>query len=234
MQLVEASSFAVRSAVIQLRCPGTPLGFALFPMIHLATPAFYTDVMARLGACQLIVAEAGRGGRAPAAWQALTLVYRLSGRARRWGLVTQRLMLTELGVPVVRPDMDADQFRCGWRRLPALVRLGAWVMAPAYGIGLLVFGSRQFLARRLGSTEDLPTREDELGYDRFDALKELVVDDRDALLVQALDGIYQQRSQEPISVAVVYGAGHMPAVVRHLARYSYRASSAEWLTVFRC
>jgi hypothetical protein len=50
--------------------------------------------------------------------------------------------------------------------------------------------------------------------------------------VRALDTIHQQRSQEPISVAVVYGAGHMPAVVRSLARYGYRASSAEWLTVF--
>jgi hypothetical protein len=232
MQLIEASTFAVRSAVIQLRRTGTPLGFVLFPMIHLATPAFYADVMARLAGCQLIVAEAGRGGRPPAAWQALTLSYRLSGRARRWGLVTQRLALAELGVPVVRPDMDADQFRRGWRRLPGLVRLGGWVLAPAYAVGLLVFGSREFLARRLGSSEDLPTREDELGYGRFDPLKELVVDDRDVLLVRALDGIYQQRSQEPISVAVVYGAGHMPAVVRHLATYGYRASSAEWLTVF--
>ena len=50
--------------------------------------------------------------------------------------------------------------------------------------------------------------------------------------MRALDTIHQQRSQEPISVAVVYGAGHMPAVVRSLARYGYRASSAEWLTVF--
>jgi hypothetical protein len=32
---------------------------------------------------------------------------------------------------------------------------------------------------------------------------------------------------------VVYGAGHVPAVVRALlARYGYRPRSAEWLTVF--
>jgi pheromone shutdown protein TraB len=70
------------------------------------------------------------------------------------------------------------------------------------------------------------------GTAAFDALQELLVADRDALLVGALDAIHQQRSQEPISVAVVYGAGHMPAVVRSLAGYGYRASSAEWLTVF--
>jgi pheromone shutdown protein TraB len=78
----------------------------------------------------------------------------------------------------------------------------------------------------------LPTREEELGYGRFDALEELLIDNRDTLLVRALDTIHQRRSQEPISVAVVYGAGHMPAVVRYLARYGYRPSSAEWLTVF--
>jgi len=34
-------------------------------------------------------------------------------------------------------------------------------------------------------------------------------------------------------VAVVYGAGHMPGVVHHLATaYGYRPRDAEWLTVF--
>jgi hypothetical protein len=46
------------------------------------------------------------------------------------------------------------------------------------------------------------------------------------------DTIHQQRSQEPISLTVVYGAGHMSALVRYLTRYGYRASSAEWLTLF--
>lgn len=63
--------------------PGTPLGFVLFPMIHLATPAFYADVMTRLAGCQLIVAEGGLGAERTAGGQALTLSYRLAGRARR-------------------------------------------------------------------------------------------------------------------------------------------------------
>ena len=52
-------------------------------MIHLATPAFYADVMTRLAGCQLIVAEGGRGVERTAGAQALTLSYRLAGRARR-------------------------------------------------------------------------------------------------------------------------------------------------------
>ena len=82
--------------------------------------------------------------------------------------------------------------------------------------------------------EDLPTRDGELAADgRFDKLAELLLDDRDALLVRALEAIHEQRSQEPISVAVVYGAAHMPAVARALAaRYGYRLVGAEWVTVF--
>ena len=115
MQLIEVSSFAMRSAVIRLRRSGTPLEFVLFPMIHQATPAFYAEIMARLGRCQLIVAE---------------------------------------------------------------------------GVGKTA-------------------------------------------VVQALEAVHQQRSQEPISVAVVYGAAHMPAVARALAaRYGYRPMGAEWVTVF--
>lgn len=204
-------------------------------MIHLATPAFYEEVADRLGRCQLIVAEGGTGLGRTAAGQALTMVYRLSGLARRWGLVTQRLSLQRVGVPVVLPDMDAEQFRRGWRRLPLLVQASLLVLMPVYAIGLLVFGSRRFLARQLGSLENLPTLDEELATDGpYAAMDQLLLDDRDALLVAALDAIHQQRSQEPISVAVVYGAEHLRAVVRALsARHGYRAVGAEWVTVFR-
>jgi pheromone shutdown protein TraB len=60
-----------------------------------------------------------------------------------------------------------------------------------------------------------------------------VVDDRDRLLLRALDSIHQRRRHEAVEVAVVYGAGHMPAVVQYLsARLGYRAASAQWFTVF--
>jgi hypothetical protein len=65
MQLVEASSFAVRSAVIQLRRPDTPLGFVLFPMIHLATPAFYAEVIPASPAASSSSPRVVRGSSGP-------------------------------------------------------------------------------------------------------------------------------------------------------------------------
>ena len=48
----------------------------------------------------------------------------------------------------------------------------------------------------------------------------------------ALCRLHEERGGESIEVAVVYGAAHVPAVVRGLLnRYRYRPRGAEWLTV---
>jgi hypothetical protein len=67
----------------------------------------------------------------------------------------------------------------------------------------------------------------------WDAIDQVIVDDRDALLLDALSDIHRQRCEEPVDVAVIHGAAHMPAVIyRLLARHGYRARTAEWVTVF--
>ncbi len=74
---------------------------------------------------------------------------------------------------------------------------------------------------------------EDLVPDQAGEFEEPIVDSRDRLLLSALDAIHDERCSEAIAVAVVYGAGHMPAVVHHLlGRYGYRAREADWLTVF--
>jgi hypothetical protein len=56
--------------------------------------------------------------------------------------------------------------------------------------------------------------------------------ERDDRLLAALTRLHEQRCGEDIEVAVVYGAAHVPAVVRGLRdRYGYRPRSADWLTL---
>jgi hypothetical protein len=56
---------------------------------------------------------------------------------------------------------------------------------------------------------------------------------RDTLLADCLASIYNAHRDETFDVAVVYGAGHMPAITRELnRRFGYRPRRAEWLTVF--
>lgn len=55
--------------------------------------------------------------------------------------------------------------------------------------------------------------------------------ERDDRLLAALGHLHQERGGEDIEVAVVYGAGHVPAIVRGLNRSGYRPRSADWLTI---
>lgn len=63
MQIIEVTDLAVRSAIIRLRRRETPLQFVLYPMIHVARPAFYAAVTARLKRADVVVAEGVGGGR---------------------------------------------------------------------------------------------------------------------------------------------------------------------------
>jgi hypothetical protein len=231
MQIIEVSIVGVRSAVISLKRPDTPMQFVLIPMLHLGTPDFYKAVKSRLRDCQLVVAEGIRGRSATGS--VLTLSYRLLRRNRRLGLVVQDLNLDSLGITVIRPDMTGAQFEKRWRQaVPVAQQLMVWCLAPLFAVAMLLAGNRRMLSRYL-ALDDLPTREQELQSEGFGDLDKVIVDERDALLLDALLSIHKEHSSEPISVGVVYGAGHMPGVAAALlSRLGYRARSAEWLTVF--
>jgi pheromone shutdown protein TraB len=137
-----------------------------------------------------------------------------------------------IGVPVIRPDLTARQARLAWRAVPVIQRLAVVCLVPAFALAFWLFGTRTVLARYL-RLEDLPDHVDEQMRQAAPELVKMIVDDRDAMLVEALNSLHQTRSSEPITVAVVYGAGHIPAVIRALyAHYGYRPRAAAWLTVF--
>jgi hypothetical protein len=230
MQIIEVTGLGVRSAVITMRRNGTPLRFVLFPMMHVAAPSFYRQVHRRLSECDLIVAEGVRGKSRQLS--ALTLAYRFAPRRRRNGLEEQNeALLLPDGIPVVRPDVTAAQAIADLRTLPRWMYLLLLAAAPVMGMIFAVRGPRAFLDEDL-EVEDLPktTRAEELADH---AVSGVLTGRRDELLLAALDEIHAERRDEPIAVAVLYGAGHIPAVAAGLMnRHGYRPRQAEWLTVF--
>lgn len=219
----------VRSAVITLRAPGRQQEIVLYPMLHLGSPQFYADVAAGLRECDVIVAEGIRGRSLIT--EAVTAAYRLPGRSRRLALVRQRIDYAGLTAEVITPDMTGAQLHAGWRRVPVLQRVALLLAAPVVGVFFWLVGTRRILAR-YAATEDLPGDADIILRDKAQALTELILDRRDALLGAALDEILARPGGETARIAVVYGAGHMAALTRYLyARYGYRARHAEWLTV---
>ncbi|MBC9714714.1 hypothetical protein H9Y04_19330 [Streptomyces sp. TRM66268-LWL] len=228
MQIIEVTGHAVRSAVITMRQPGTPLEFVIFPMVHVASPGFYRQVRSRLAACELIVMEGVRGRSAGVS--ALTLAYRFAPRRRRNGLQLQSTEeLLPPGVPVINPDVTAAEAMADLKALPRTTYLPLMVAAPVLGLVFALRGPRAFLDEEM-AVEDLPStfQAEQLADNPIlDALS----DRRDELLLEALGKIHSERSAEPIRVAVVYGAGHVPAITKGLHRHGYRPREAEWLTV---
>ncbi len=228
--MIEVSVRGVRSAVITLRSPDRPQRILLFPMLHLGAPSFYAEVTERLGRCAVVVAEGISGDSLIG--RALTVAYRLPSTRRRLGLVVQRIDYSRLEAEVITPDMTGRQLRAGWRAVPALQRAGLLVLAPVVGTAFWLLGTRRMLAR-YAAVEDLPDTGQVMVRDSAPALAELLLDQRDALLAAALGQVLARRPEQAVDVAVVYGAGHMPAVTRYLLdRYGFRPRAAEWLTVF--
>ncbi|HEX2321548.1 MAG TPA: hypothetical protein VHJ18_21440 [Streptosporangiaceae bacterium] len=232
MQLIETSVVGVRSAVVTMQRPGTELRIVLFPMLHMGTAAFYRQVTERLSSCQVVVVEGIRGRSVMTG--ALTTAYRTPARSKRLGLVVQDIDYAKLvtaGVELLTPDMTGEQVDHGFQTVPWPHRIGVVALVPVMAVGLRLFGTRRMFGGYL-ETGDLPTPADEDVLDMSEAMTKLLVHDRDKLLITALGSLIRARADEAIAVGVVYGAGHMPAVVRALASVGFKPRTAEWLTAF--
>lgn len=231
MQIIEVTGTTARHAVFAMRRRDTPLSFLLVPMAHVACPQFYEQVRERLEACDLIVAEGIRGKAWPVS--ALTMSYRFSPRWRRGGLVLQDYArLLPAGVPVINPDVHATQAISDLRTLGRWLYLLLVLGAPVAGLVAAVRGPRIFLNQG-GLAVKLPPTRVGVRMPHLDhgPVERAFLERRDRLLVDAIGQIHAQRRGEPITVAVVYGAGHIPAVYAELlVHLGYRPGEPQWLT----
>ncbi len=221
MQITEFSVFGLRSSIVDLRTPNSPLRFRLFPMVHIGNPEYYRDVTRRLSECDLVVAEGT--DNASSLGFAVVLAMRLTGRRAAWSLVHQDIDYAVLGKPTAWPEGSGTPRRSWWRS--AAGWLDVLLMTPFYTV-VMVAGGRDWLLRQHYVVND--NTEVRARFRSKD-----VVDARDRVLLDALAGIYAERKDRREVVGIAYGAGHMPAVVRELRReFGYRPVGAEWVTVF--
>jgi len=232
MQIIEVTDFGVRSAVIRLKRRATPLQFVLYPMIHVAEPTFFAAVADRLKRADIVVVEGVGRSRAGGSVlvNALTFSYSVLRYNRRSPLVVDQIDYAALGVELVRPDVDAAQFKAGWRRIPLADRAAVWLALP-FVVLVRLFGGTRALWTSSMEQNDLPTPQDEALADRYPELERALGGERDDRLLAALRRLHEEHGGEAVEVAVVYGAAHMPAVVYGLMRLGYRPRSGDWLTV---
>ena len=232
MQIIEVTETAVRAAELRLERRQSPLRFVLYPMLHVGSPDFYAEVNRRLHAVDVIVAEGVGDSRTVSR---LTAGYRALADDARRRLMVQHLDYGTTGAEVVCPDPSGPEFDARWRTVPW------WQRTLMHGVtGVAVAGQAALGERWLqlvlehGTLDDLPTNEETLAMARIPDVERVVLDERDERLVAALADLHERRHHEHVTVAVVYGAGHVRAVVTQLnRRFGYRVRAGEWLTVMR-
>ncbi len=225
MQYIEASVIGIRSAVITLKHRVTPLRFVLFPMVHVAEPEFFREVAELARTCALIVAEGAPSRYAP-------LQEMMAGV--RWDRLVDQLTaldLEALGVPVQWEYAVDDQPKTGLEQAKAKAGdAAAAVMLRALGR----YGNPLGRLPSLDQADEHDDRWEPVGGGPLGRLFQSQLSRRDAQLVKVLTGIHAGRQREPVTIAVVFGALHIPAVVDCLTeKHGYRVANARWLTVAR-
>jgi len=231
MQFIEKNSLNVRSAIYHLKKDGAALEFILFPMVHVGSKEFYTEISRRLAVCDVILAEGVNSKKG----NLLTVSYRIVKKIKRMDLVTQRegLRVTSFREKMVNPDMAGREFDERWSSLPLGLKAQLFFFTPIYVVYLFLFGTRELLAENI-ALEDLPSSDEILFQDgSFEKLDSLLIDERDRKLIDSIGKLHDSDQRDKQTVGVVYGAMHMRNVSSFLLRkLNYRVTKAEWVTVF--
>jgi hypothetical protein len=145
------------------------------------------------------------------------------------------LDLESLGVPIIWESGDtrsADERASARERRSTRDKFLSTAADSAAALALRALG-------RYGDPRDHPGLEQVDMHDRWEPeggldgfLERKILVERDQKLVKTLGKIHRERYQEPITIAVVWGAGHMTAVVDALkADFRYVVRHAEWIMV---
>lgn len=231
MQIIENGPLGLRSAVLRLQSRNAACTYLLFPMVHIGEPAFYDAVADRAVGCDYILIEGVRHKLVRVA----SGMYDRVAASPRMRLTVQRVMapaLRPIKDRIVSIDMPPERFEMLWQRqplwtrlfLPSLFRLVFWHFSK--------FGTRKQMAQRM-AMELAPSRSEIFSVGDELEFTKLLKQRRDEYIVARLDEFHEAHRNEPITVAIIFGAGHMRAIVRHLIdRHGYIAAAGSWLTIF--
>lgn len=229
MQFLESSYIGLRSAIHELESEMVSPKFLVIPMVHIGDRSFYGEVSNRLSNCQTIIHEGVPGFRS----RLLTQAYRITTRRRALNLVQQReeVRLDEYDARKIHADVSSKTFGANWRQLPWVQQLGLLILAPLYGFGTYLFSTRESIAK--GRSRDSLSNAYALrSDDSAVAVRDVIVTKRDEFIVSQIDKYLEDNRSSTELAAILFGAGHMPAIVSHLSqKHGYSSKKAEWISV---
>jgi len=213
------SALGFRTSVTVFRRPAGGLRWVIIPTIHMGHADYYWAIWQRLRSCVAVIAETWDGPSSTGMIFANAM--RLARQRASRDLVPQDIDYGALGVPVIFPDAYLAPNADPDRRMSREERLIATVATPLLALHMALTGDGDWF----GNTPlDI--------HDRTEVERDADDRKREDLLLGAMREIDGEFAAEDIEVAVVFGALHMPTVVRELTgKLGYRVMpGAQWLT----
>ena len=200
----------------------------LFPMVHVGEREFFETVRADAFEHDGILLEGVK-----ARWtRAITASYRWLDFGKL-GLVKQpRIAPDGAGPPVrINADLPPDAFWTRWKRIAWWMRFLLVVAAPLYGIYLRFSATRESLVKQAGNRNVLRDPEEILDEgNELEAFREAFRHARDEHLIGVLVKTIEA-SPPGHRIAVIFGASHIPPVVRALSARGLRFGNPHWMTI---
>ncbi len=223
MEFVRRTGRTLRVCRITFNHPESRLRFTLYPMFHIGRPEFYAEVSRDLPRFRYLLLEG-------VSWHARPPRRMYDLAAENLGLAAQE---TSLVLPPaaerVNVDMPRDAFRPLFGRLPAGQRLVLVFLRRVLWAVLLFPGARRSMRLFLVQREPHAWRRD-VGMREARALLGTA---RDACIAERIEGFFQEHrdAASDTYAAVLFGAGHMPAIAARLHRLGFAPGSRKWLDV---
>ncbi len=231
MQFIEKNSFNVRSAVYLLKNEDSKTEFLIFPMVHIGSKEFYSQISKRLSECDLILAEGVDSKKA----NILTLAYRAVKGIKRMDLITQKegIKISSFKDKIINSDMKEKNFDENWSTLSIFFRMTFFIIVPVYVIYLFIFGTREIIAKNI-AFEDLPNSDEILDTDEdIEKMDEILIDKRDKILIDHIEKVLSNSGTDKKTIGILYGASHMRNVFNYLlGKKEYKIAKSEWVVVF--
>lgn len=218
MQLTEMSAAGFRTSVSVHRRPAGGLRWVVVPTVHMGHADYYWEIWQRLRSCAAVVAEIWDGPSSTG--MAYANAMRLARQRAARDLVPQDIDYSALGVPIIFPDEHLAPQPEPERRMPQQERLAATVITPFLAMRMALSGDSDWFGT---VTPDL--------YDHTQVQRSDRDVERDELLLDVIRQIDGEFATDDAEVAVVFGAAHMPMLVRELTRLGHEElPGTRWLT----
>ena len=218
--------FGLRAARMVFRSRSSPVSITLFPLIHVGDKCFYDEIYKDAFSHDVVLVE---GIDSPTS-RNLTRSYRWIN-FENLDLVLQPRAPTQESVRsrIIHADLSATEFEKLWKTIPIYLRITLFVAPIILGVYRKLFATRASISSKM-CLEDRLSSDEILNWDlSIESLNDSLLYARDSQLLKCMAEEIIGPGEK--TIAIVYGALHMRAVIRELTTRNFRCAEARWQTI---